>query len=232
MNAINGSVIRRLPHLGALFLAALCVLAAGCQTSKEAATVEGQPLSPQQAQTVAALQNSVGSQPAPAPESLTLREGDVVKIVFPGAPNLNAEQQIRRDGKIALALVGEVTAAGLTPPQLEKRLLEVYGDQIQTKEVTVSIASSAFPVYVSGFVMRPGKIMSDRPLTAMEAIMEAGGFDPSKANMKKVRVIRYENGRPTYFTLDLKAVLEGKGAEAFKLKPSDLIYVPERFAFF
>ena len=47
--------------------------------------------------------------------AFTLREGDILKITFPGSPNLNNVQQIRTDGKITLPLIGEVQAAGLTP---------------------------------------------------------------------------------------------------------------------
>jgi hypothetical protein len=43
-------------------------------------------------------------------DKLLLREGDTVRLNFPGAPNLNTTQAIRRDGKLALPLVGEVQA--------------------------------------------------------------------------------------------------------------------------
>jgi len=155
-----------------------------------------------------------------------------VKITFPGAPNLNTSQPIRRDGKIALQLVGEFKAAGMTPTDMEKELIKLYGPQLQTKEVSVTVESSAFPVYVTGAVLRPGKILSDRPLTALEAIMEAGGFDYAKANLKKVTVIRHENDRTDHFKLNLKGVLQGEQTEQFNLKPSDIIYVPERFNWF
>jgi polysaccharide export outer membrane protein len=173
-----------------------------------------------------------GGKKSPPPESIVLREGDAVRIKFPGAPNLNTVQPIRRDGKVALPLVGEFQAAGLTCAQMEKELLKLYGPQLQTKEVTVAIESSAFPIYVTGSVLRPGKIMSDRPLTALEAIMEAGGCDYSKANLKAVTVIRQENGKVQHFKLNLKGVLKGEQNEPFKLKPSDIIYVPERFTWF
>src|SRR6266404_2356427 len=166
------------------------------------------------------------------PESIVLHEGDVVRISFPGAPNLNAAQPIRRDGRIALQLIGEIQAAGMTPSALEKELVKLYGPQLQTKEVNVAVESSAFPIYVTGAVLRPGKITSDRPLTALEAIMEAGGFDYTKANLKSVRVIRHENDRTDHFKLNLKGVLQGEQSEQFNLKPSDIIYVPERFSWF
>ncbi len=167
-----------------------------------------------------------------ASEALVLHEGDAVRITFPGAPDLNTVQPIRRDGKITLRLVGEFQAAGLTPGAMEKELIKLYGPQLQVKEVNVTVESSAFPVYVTGAVLRPGKIMSDRPMTALEAIMEAGGFDYTKANLKAVRVLRQENGKTEHHTLNLKRVLEGNETEQFKLKPSDIVYVPERFSWF
>jgi polysaccharide export outer membrane protein len=163
---------------------------------------------------------------------IVLHEGDTVRIMFPGAPNLNSVQQIRRDGRISLPLLGEFKAAGLTPPAMESELIKQYGPQLQTKEVTVTLDSSAFAVYVSGAVLRPGRIISDRPITALEAIMEAGGFNYTKANMKAVAVIRRENGRTERHTLNLKRVLDGQPGDPFNLKPADIIYVPERFTWF
>ena len=166
------------------------------------------------------------------PEPVILREGDVIRITFPGAPNLNATQQVRRDGKITLSLVGEVVAAGLTPGELEKQLVRLYSDQLQNKEINVSVESSSFPIFVTGAVLRPGRVDFDRPITALEAIMEAGGFDYTRANLKAVRVIRNNKGRVDNIKLNLKRVLDGEDDAPFYLKPSDIIYVPERFSWF
>src|SRR5271154_3469607 len=165
-------------------------------------------------------------------DAIILREGDVLKISFPGAPNLNDSQQIRRDGKISLSMVGEVVAAGLTPADLEKEILKLYSSQLVTKEVTVTVASSSFPIFVTGAVIRPGKIMSDHPITALEAIMEAGGFDYTKADLGHVRVVRNEKDGTKNYMLNLKEALEAKQSTPFYLKPSDIVYVPERFNWF
>jgi polysaccharide biosynthesis/export protein len=163
---------------------------------------------------------------------LVLHEGDVLSVSFAGAPDLNTIATIRRDGRITLKSLGEFKAAGLTPPEMEKELIKLYGPQLQTKEVTVSVQSSAFPVYVTGAVLRPGKVLSDRPINALEAVMEAGGFDYSKANLKSVRVLRNSNGQTEHFTLNLKEVLRGNKSEQFNLKPGDILYVPEKFSMF
>ena len=44
-----------------------------------------------------------------------LHPGDIVKIAFPAAPNLDTTQQIRRDGKLNLYLIGEIKAADRAP---------------------------------------------------------------------------------------------------------------------
>ncbi len=172
--------------------------------------------------------NSAGSTKT---EGVILREGDTVRVTFPGAPNLNTTQVIRRDGKVSLPLIGEFKAAGLSPADMQKALINQYAPELQTKEVNVVLESSAFAVYVTGAVLRPGKLMSDRPLTALQAIIEAG-CDYTKANLKSVQVIRRENGRTERHTLNLKRELKGQGNETFQLKPADIVYVPERFSWF
>ena len=161
--------------------------------------------------------------------SVKLREGDVLSISFPGSPNLNVTAQpIRRDGTISLQLVGEVAAAGKTPAELEKELLKLYEPQLSLKQISVTVQSSAYPVFVTGSVLHPGKIQVDRPITDLEAIMEAGGFDPLKANMRAVVVLRYEDGQLKHIIRNLKRVLEGKSSLLLTLRPSDIVYVPEK----
>lgn len=165
-------------------------------------------------------------------DSSHLRSGDVVKLTFPGAPNLDTTEQINRKGRLTLPLVGEVIAAGLSPSELEQKLSERYSSELVSSEVFVSVVPTSFPVFVTGAVVRPGKIETDRPLTALEAIMEAGGFEMNKANGQGVVVVRHEEGGVKHYTLNLMSALQGKDTEPFYLKASDIIYVPERFAWF
>jgi polysaccharide biosynthesis/export protein len=205
----------------ALATAVLLLAATGCGTNQTNAFIEPSH----------SAMSGQTNQPAHS-EALILREGDILKITFSGSPNLDTTQQIRRDGKITLELVGEITAAGLSPSDLEKEISNAYGPQLVTKEVTVAVVSSSIPIFVTGAVLHPEKVLSDHPITALEAVMEAGGFDYSKANMKDVRVIRSENGREHTYILNLKSVMQGKQTEPFYLKPYDIIYVPEQFSMF
>jgi polysaccharide export outer membrane protein len=163
---------------------------------------------------------------------LRLREGDMIKIAFPGAPNLDTTQQVRRDGKITLSLGGEVLALGKTPSELEKELLNTYESQLTVKQVVVTVNSSTYPVFVTGAVLRPGKLQADRPLSVLEAIMESGGFDYARANLKGVTVLRQHEGQTLSYKLNLKDTLKGGTTRQFYLKPSDIVYVPEKFSWF
>ena len=173
-----------------------------------------------------AVQNS---QQQAGSTSIVLREGDVVKITFPGSPNLDTTQPIRRDGKMNLPLIGEMDAAGMTPSALQEKLVQAYASQISSKEVIVQVVSSTFPVYVTGAVMHSGKIMSDHPLTALDAVMEAGGPNYDTADLKHVKINRNLNGVMQHYTVDLKSLLVGTETHSFYLQPGDIIYVPERF---
>jgi polysaccharide export outer membrane protein len=212
--AVKNFFVHRLPLLKCSVLLLAIFTFAGCKTSPSDKSATQ--ITPDQ----------------PHSEIITLQAGDDLKISFPGSASLDTTQQIRRDGKISLPLVGEIQAAGETPDDLQQKLIKLYAPQISSKEVIVTVESSAFPVYVTGCVIRPGKISSDKPMTALEAVMEAGGFDYEKANLRNVRVIRNEDGVSKCYTLNLKLALNGKENKPFYLKPSDIVYVPERFSWF
>jgi len=160
--------------------------------------------------------------------SVKLTEGDTLSISFPGSPNLNTVQKVRRDGKIVLTIVGEIQAVGKTPAELEKEVLKLYEKDLVLKEVSVTLQTSSYPVFVTGSVVRPGKVTAEKPISALEAVMEAGGFDNAKANMKRVVVLRNEEGQLKHYVLNLKRVLDGDSKQLFYLRPSDIVYVPEK----
>lgn len=172
------------------------------------------------------------------PEQITgqtpgaLAPGDVVKFTFPGVAELNHSQKIRADGKVNLPLIGEVEATGKKLGDFQAELIKLYEPKLKNKDVIVTLESSTIPIYVSGAVLRPGKILLDRPMTVLEAIMEAGGFTPHLANPKKVILIRHENGKHYTQTFDLSAALKGDPSGSFFLRAYDAIYVQEKSFFY
>ena len=160
------------------------------------------------------------------PPAMVLLPGDDVEISVFGVPDLNTSQRIRPDGKISAKLFGDIMAAGKTPSELQKELMKLYESQIQVKAITV-IARSAAAIYVTGAVGRPGKVEYLRPMTALEAIMEAGGFDQKAgARRGKVRVVRTENNQVKSYLVDFDVILTKGGQAPLYLKPFDTVYVP------
>ena len=46
--------------------------------------------------------------------------------------------------------------------------------------------------------------------------------------MRRVVVLRTEEGQLKHYVLDLKSVLDGRSKQLFYLRPSDIVYVPEK----
>ena len=161
---------------------------------------------------------------AEVPKHVILASGDVVKLTFSSAPELNQSQKVRTDGKLSLPLVGEVDAGGKTVGQLQAELIELYKAQLKTPEVTVSLDASVTTVTVSGAVNKPGKLAFERPTTVLQAIMEAGG--PSTfGTLKRVRLMRVVNGVYKSQLMDLHDL--GKEMRPFYVRDNDVIYVAQ-----
>ena len=160
-------------------------------------------------------------------EDLRLMSGDVVQISFPGAPDLNITQTIRRDGRMDLPLIDDVEAVGKTPNELEAILIELYEPQLVSSEVNVTVVSSSMTVFVTGSVGSAGKIVVNRRISALEAIMEAGGPVMGRSDLKNVMVIRDEGGIRRNYPVNIREIIQGKPVQPFILQPFDIVYVPE-----
>lgn len=165
---------------------------------------------------------------AASTNSMRLQEGDVIRVTFENATNLNTTQTILLDGMIAMPLIGQTKAAGKTIVELEATLTVLYESQIKATEITVARLSTSASYSVGGAVLRPGKMPLDRPITVLEAIMEAGGVISARAKLDDVVVLRIENNKRVKYRINLKHALKGNEASLFYLKPSDVIYVPEK----
>lgn len=208
------SIVHHLAQLTfSILAAAFMFFSAGCETNKTHST-------------------SNSSLPPKDSKDIILSEADVLKVTFPGASTLDTVQTIRRDGKITLPLVGEVVAAGKTPADFEKELVELFKDQlVSSKQIIVTVQSSSFPVFVTGAVQKPGKILSNHPMTVLEAIMESGGFDPT-ANMKTVRIVRNQEKQTKTYTVNLNGIMTGAPIDVFYLQASDIVVVKRKITWF
>lgn len=156
-----------------------------------------------------------------------IRAGDELDIKFFYNPELNERLVVRPDGRIALQLIPEVGAAGLTSEALGKRLEELYGAQLAEPRVSVLVRSfSAQRVFVDGEVRQPSMVQLTGSLTLAQAIAQAGGLKET-ANVKQILILRHA-GKPSRvaLTYDLAALRKSRvPAEDPSLQPEDIVYV-------
>jgi protein involved in polysaccharide export with SLBB domain len=160
-------------------------------------------------------------------QTYILGVGDLIDVKFFYNEKLNDEVTIRPDGKISLQLIGDVEAAGLTPPQLGSRLAGKYSKFLELPEVTVIVKDfTSQKIYVGGEVPRPKQISLKGMLRTLDAVIEAGGVLDT-AKLENVVLIRQDNTRrPVVYSLDLKKVMSGEIPDVI-LRPYDIIYVPK-----
>lgn len=155
-----------------------------------------------------------------------LAAGDEINVSFSGAPELNLKQKIQPNGMVSLPTIGDVSAAGRSITGFQSQLTSLYQPHLQDPTVIVSMGTAASGVYVSGEVLKPGKYPLDRPMTALEAVMEAGGFTKF-ANPKQVMVIRNQGGKSKRYVLNMSNTLAGVESSPFYVRTYDVIYVKQ-----
>jgi polysaccharide export outer membrane protein len=203
-NPITGIPSRLLAMAACLATAAVMFVSVGCQNTSPATPVPAE----------AAASRPSGS----------LAPGDEITVTFSGAPELNTRQKIQANGKVSLPTIGDVSASGRSITSFQSQLTSMYQPHLQDPNVVVSLVAASAGVYVSGEVLRPGKIPLDRPMTALEAVMEAGGFTKF-ANPKQVIVVRNEGGRNQRYVINMNDALNGMDSRPFYVRPFDVLYV-------
>jgi polysaccharide export outer membrane protein len=172
----------------------------------------------------------VSSQPPRAAKddpNYSIAPEDVLTIDVWKEPEISRTVPVRRDGKISLPLLNDLQAAGLTPTQLGSEIVEKLRATIVHPQVTVIVAQmSSLRIYILGQVTRGGAYPLVPDMTVMQALSIAGGFTPY-ANLKKIYVMRSENGVSRIFPMNYKEVINGrKPQQNIPLNPGDTIVVP------
>jgi protein involved in polysaccharide export with SLBB domain len=156
-----------------------------------------------------------------------LQRGDVIQVRLYYNPDLSELLPIRPDGRISLALIGEVDAAGLTPAELSSQLTDRYRASLRQPETVVIVKEfAAQRVYVGGQVARPGIIALPGQLTALQGVVEAGGFVQG-AKLDSVVILRDTGmSEPLFLTVNLRDPLDKRGSDV-PLQAGDIVFVPK-----
>lgn len=164
--------------------------------------------------------------PPPARPAYVLQRGDEITVKVFNNNELLDTVIVRPDGKITVVLLDDVQAAGLTAEELDALITAGYSKFFREPQVSVIVRSfSNLRVYVGGEVGQPGPVSLRGDVTALEAILQVGGFR-STARMDSVILLRNDGkDRPLAQKLNFKELLS-KGGTDIALQPFDVLYVP------
>lgn len=166
--------------------------------------------------------------PSP-PAPYIIQPGDSLDIKFFYNPELNESVTVRPDGFISLQLINEVRVAGLEPRHATEMLTERYARELKKPVVAVIVKSFAGQrVYVGGEVGQQGLLTMPHGLTALQAVMQSGGFKNTAQPSETLVIRKGPDSRPVPLRVDLESVLSGSASgQDFRLQPDDIVYVPK-----
>jgi len=164
-------------------------------------------------------------------ETYIIQTGDELDIKFFYNSELNETIVVRPDGKISLQLIDEIHAAGLAPAELDELLTKKYAPELKKPVITVFVKTfSPQRIFVGGEVSRQGLINYKAGMTALQAVIEAGGFLDS-AKPEWTLILRKgpdPRSKPRQINLSQDGFGKDDGAD-FVLRPDDIVYVPKKW---
>jgi len=218
---------RVLPGLTLLIVVSIGALAQSNSASQRAAPTAGA-ADEQTGDKVAGEKSGAGSQGTHSDSSYVIGANDVLAINVWKEPEISRSVPVRSDGKISLPLVGELTASGQTPLQLEQEITKRLQNYISEPEVTVIVsASKSQKINIMGMVSKPGAYLLTSSTTVLDAIAMAGGFKDF-AKQKSIYVLRQgPDGTQKRIPFNYKEVIKGQNPEQnIRLQAGDTLVVP------
>ncbi len=186
-----------------------------------------------------------------------LAVGDELEIRLPYHTGMDQTVKIRPDGRISLALAGTLQAQGLSPEALESELNRLYAQHLRKPSVSVSVRSFSNSkvqagsraalasvadvkptvlvrnpvsrqIFIGGEVVRPGVLNHRHALTALQAVVEAGGLKSASAGANAAILRRSTEGLKV-IPVDASTLNSYKVSAPLDvmLEPFDIVVVPK-----
>jgi polysaccharide export outer membrane protein len=161
----------------------------------------------------------IRSETAVEPEGpYRLDTGDRLRVFVYGQPSLSRLYIVDHEGRIAVPLIGNVTARGKTTGELQGIIRSRLGSEyVKDPQVTVDIQQNR-PFFILGEVRNAGQYPYVSGMTVETAVAIAGGYT-ERASERSYRITRRVNG----------VIQEIEAPGDILLRPGDTVYVFERY---
>jgi protein involved in polysaccharide export with SLBB domain len=164
---------------------------------------------------------------------MTLGAGDVLSFHLFGSPELTREDEpVGPDGRVSYLEADNVMAAGLTVDELRDRLNSELGRYRRAAQVYVTpVAYHSKKYFVLGTVVKKGVFYMDRPITVIEAVARARGFETGISHGDTVEATDFSRSFlsrggqrvPVDFG---RLFLHGDLSQNVELQPNDCLFFP------
>jgi polysaccharide export outer membrane protein len=167
-------------------------------------------------------------QPQPLMEYV-IGPSDILSISVLNQPAMDRTVTVRPDGMISFPLIDEVSAAGMTPAELEEMMTTALGEYVQLipGELTVVVDEvHSYTVSVLGEVRSPGRFEFSNSATVLDALAQAGGLTEFAA-ADEILILRNgpEGTRRIIFDYD-RLLDDPQGDIELSIYPGDTVLVP------
>ena len=179
------------------------------------------------------VQAQNGKEAAPAaPVNTTaplyvIQPNDILEVFVWKEPDLTRKVLVRPDGRISFPLVQDMQASGISPGELKTQIERKLKEYIDSPNVTIIVdAIQSYKVFVTGKVQKPGAILAEKPITVLQALAMAGGFQ-EYAKTSEMSILRYYENENIVFKFDYGEVTKGKNSnQNILLRSGDVVVVP------
>ena len=178
---------------------------------------------------------SLAAQTQTAPRLTTVTEnryrlqpGDVLDVQFRYSPEFNQTVTVQPDGYITLEIGGDLKVAGFTVEQTRAAILRQASTRLQDPVATVLLKEFQKPYFVvAGEVNTPQKIEMRERVTALQAIMLAGGMKETAKSSQVIVYRQINSDMSEVKLLNLKSIKRTTDLENdLTLQAGDMVYVP------
>lgn len=177
----------------------------------------------------------MGIWPALAPAAeYRLGSGDIVHVTVYDHPELLLETRVDEHGKINYPLIGEVSIAGETASEAQKRIAHALEQGGFLKKPQVNLLVKEYrskKVSVLGQVNKPGSYSLQGNSTISDLLAQAGGMASDGSD--ELTLIRNQNGKSEHIKIDTRSLFqEGRFDLNQPVSDGDIIFVPRAAVFY
>lgn len=177
----------------------------------------------------AALSGRAYGQALEQAKRYALQPGDEVAVQYRYTPEFNQTVKVQPDGFVTLEIIGEIKLGGLNLREAQALVADRAKTRLKDPVVTLTLKEFERPYFVvAGEVPKPGKFEFREHITALQAVMLAGGFNEQAQSSQIVLIRKTGADRSEVKLLNLKrAAKQGGEVADLPLQPGDMLMIPQ-----